>query len=173
VSAARPATRSANFQQGENPRPPNSRWVPDVLTPKAPRAGGFPKVPAPTPRVYSVRRGFSAPAHSTRGGEIVCGVSAGHCALQRLSSQHLLHYWSPSGLHFYFRSVPSGVVQRTGCGACGFGYPHQVWWAPPLYLARAWPRCATTCGLQPHAARHTLHTPSTSCSTMSQEVSPS
>jgi hypothetical protein len=36
------------------------------------------------------------------------------------------------------RGVPSGYVQRTGCSACGLGYPHQVWWAPPMYIARAW-----------------------------------
>jgi hypothetical protein len=36
------------------------------------------------------------------------------------------------------RSAPSGLVQRTGCGACGLGYPHQFWWAPPMYIARSW-----------------------------------
>jgi hypothetical protein len=37
-------------------------------------------------------------------------------------------------------SVPSGLVQRTGCSACGLGYPHQFWWAPPMYMyiARSW-----------------------------------
>jgi hypothetical protein len=30
------------------------------------------------PRVYSGRRRFSAPAHSTREAQLVCGVSAGH-----------------------------------------------------------------------------------------------
>jgi hypothetical protein len=47
-------------------------------------------------------------------------------AFQRPSSQHLLHYWSPSGFHFCCRGVPSGCVQRIGCSACGLGYPHQV-----------------------------------------------
>jgi hypothetical protein len=98
-----------------------------------------------TPRVYSVRRRFSAPAHSTREARLVCGVSAaiGHWAFQRYSSQHLLSFRSPFGFHFCFRSVPSGFVQRTGCSACGLGHPHQVWWAPPMYIAarpgRAWP----------------------------------
>jgi hypothetical protein len=27
-----------------------------------------------------------------------------------------------------------GLVQRTGCSACGLGHPHQVWWAPPMYV---------------------------------------
>jgi hypothetical protein len=52
--------------------------------------------------------------------------------------QHLLHYGSPFGFHFCFRSVPSGLVQRTGCSACGLGYPHQFWWAPPMYITRSW-----------------------------------
>jgi hypothetical protein len=66
-------------------------------------------------------------------------------AFQRPSSQRLLHYWSPSSFHLfpvcwqlqwaYYpdfarveapRSAPSGFVQRTGCSACGLGYPHQV-----------------------------------------------
>jgi hypothetical protein len=68
-------------------------------------------------------------------------------AFQRPSSQRrLLHYWSPSSFHlfpvcwqlqraYYLdfararspRSAPSGgCVQRTGCSACGLGYPHQV-----------------------------------------------
>jgi hypothetical protein len=59
-------------------------------------------------------------------------------SFQRHSTQHLLHYCPPSGFHFCFRSVPSGCVRRTGCGACGLGYPHQVWWAPPMYIARSW-----------------------------------
>jgi hypothetical protein len=56
--AARPTTtttRSAIWQQGkgkgETPRRQFRRWMPDVLTPKVPRAGGFPKAPAPTPPV--------------------------------------------------------------------------------------------------------------------------
>jgi hypothetical protein len=35
--------------------------------------------------------------------------------------------------------VPSGCVQRTGCSACGLGYPHQFWWASQhMYIARSW-----------------------------------
>jgi hypothetical protein len=57
-------------------------------------------------------------------------------AFQRHSTQHLLRYRSPFGFHFCFRSVPSGFVQRIGCGACGLGYPHQVW------LVGSLPPCA-------------------------------
>jgi hypothetical protein len=70
-----------------------------------------------------------------------------------IGTQHLLHCRSPSSFHlvpvcrqlqraYYLdfararapRGVPSGFVQRTGCSACGLGYPHQVWWAPPMYI---------------------------------------
>jgi hypothetical protein len=55
-------------------------------------------------------------------------------AFQRPSSQRLLHYWPPSSFYLFpvtvlraaYRCVPSGFVQRTGCSACGLGYPHQV-----------------------------------------------
>jgi hypothetical protein len=43
-----PNNAVSNFPAGGDPPPPNRRWMSDVLTPKAPRAGGFPKVPAPT-----------------------------------------------------------------------------------------------------------------------------
>jgi hypothetical protein len=56
-------------------------------------------------------------------------------AFQRHSTQHLLHYWSLSGPVLFTQPPPSGCVQRTGCSACGLGYPHQVWWAPPMYMA--------------------------------------
>jgi hypothetical protein len=104
------------------------------------------------PRVCSVRQHLSAPAHGTRRGQIECGGSAGlSSTFQRHGIPHLLHYWSPSSFHFVPvcwqlrracypdfaramtpRSVPSGFVQRTGCSACGLGYPHQVWWDPPM-----------------------------------------
>jgi hypothetical protein len=127
-------------------------WMPDVLTPKAlaqsppppvvklelNAEGGFPEVPAPPhPRVYSVlRQRFLAPARSTREDQVWCAVVLPAIgAFQRPSSQHLLRYWCPSGLHFVlcFRSAPSGGVQRTRCGACGLGHPHLVWWAPPVH----------------------------------------
>ena len=125
----------------------------DVLTPKVPRAGGFPKVPAPTPPcVFRSPALFSARSrHTQRAGQRPDRVwwfcrSAGHSStFQRHGTQHLLHYWSPSSFHlvpvcrqlqraYYLdfararapRSVPSGCVQRTGCSACGLGYPHQV-----------------------------------------------
>jgi hypothetical protein len=77
-------------------------------------------------------------AHGKPGLCVVCLPAIS--AFQRHSTQHLLHYRSPFGFHFCFRSAPSGFVQRTGCSACGLGYPHQVWWAPPMYIARAWSR---------------------------------
>jgi hypothetical protein len=46
-------------------------------------------------------------------------------AFSRYSTQHLLHYGSPFGFHFCFRSVPSGFVQRTGCSACGLQQPRE------------------------------------------------
>jgi hypothetical protein len=51
------------------PPPPNRRWVLvlDVLTPKAPRAGGFPKAPAPAPLVcIRLPTLFSARSQHTR-----------------------------------------------------------------------------------------------------------
>jgi hypothetical protein len=80
-------------------------------------------------------------AHRKPGFCVVCLPAIG--AFQRHSTQHLLHYGPPFGFHFCFRSVPSSLVQRTGCSACGLGYPHQVWWDPPMYIARAWPRWAS------------------------------
>jgi hypothetical protein len=94
--------------------------------PEGPRNG--------TPRVYSVRRRFSAPAHGTHRKPGFCVVCLPAIrAFQRHSTQHFLRYGPPFGFHFCFRSVPSGLVQRTGCSACGLGYPHQVWWAPHVH----------------------------------------
>ena len=66
---------------GKPPLPPNRRWMSDVLTPKVPRPCR--RLPSRRPPhrpgcVYSVRRHFSAPAHSTRRGQMDCGGSAGH-----------------------------------------------------------------------------------------------
>jgi hypothetical protein len=80
-------------------------------------------------------------AHEKPGLCVVCLPAIR--AFQRYSTRHLLRYRSPFGFHFCFRSAPSGFVQRTGCSACSLGYPHQVWWAPPMYIARAWPRRAS------------------------------
>jgi hypothetical protein len=166
VAAARKASRyfrSAICQQGDPPpaakSPPS---IPCRAPPRPPRAQAVSRRPPHRPpRVYSVRQRFSAPAHGTRRGQIERGGSAGlRSTFQRHGTQHLLHYWSPSSFHlvpvcrqlqraYYLdlararahrRSVPSGFVQRTGCSACGLGYPHQVWWAPPMYIARAWAR---------------------------------
>jgi hypothetical protein len=87
-------------------------------------------------------------AHRKPGLWVVCLPASS--AFQRHSTQHLLHYWSPSSFHlvpvcrqlqraYYLvfarvrapRGVPSGFVQHTGCSACGLGYPHQVWCPPP------------------------------------------
>jgi hypothetical protein len=50
-------------------------------------AGGFPEVPPPPGGLvsspFTSAFHFSAPAHSTRGGRLMCGVSAGH---QRFSA---------------------------------------------------------------------------------------
>jgi hypothetical protein len=98
--------------------------MPDVLTPKAPRAGGFPKVPAPPPPcVLRSPALFSARSQHTQRPDSAWWFCRPIGAFQRPSSQRLLHYWSPSGFHFCCRSVPSGCVQRTGCSACGLGYP--------------------------------------------------
>jgi hypothetical protein len=169
VAAARKASqyfRSAICQQGNTPPPsPNRRHLyhaePLHASPCR-RAGGFPEAPAPTPPpcVFRSPALFSARSRHTRRGQIECGGSAGlSSTFQRHGTQHLLHYWSPSSFHlvlvcrqlqraYYLdfararahRGVPSGFVQRTGCSACGLGYPHQVWWAPPMYIARAWAR---------------------------------
>jgi hypothetical protein len=56
-------------------------------------------------------------------------------AFQRHSSQLPLPCWPPSSANLLLKPFPSGCVrscvQRTGCGAFGLGYPHQVWWDPP------------------------------------------
>ena len=155
-----PNNAVSNLPAGGYPPPPNRRWMSDVLTPKVPRAGGFPKVPAPTsPCVFRSPALFSARSRHTQRPDRVWCVCRPISTFQRHSSRHLLHYWSPSSFHFVPvcwqlrracypdfaramapRSVPSGFVQRTGCSACGLGYPHQVWWAPPMYIARAWAR---------------------------------
>jgi hypothetical protein len=150
LRAAKPLAQRAvsNLPAGDNniitpaaKSPLNAgRAIPTVT-----RAGGFPKVPAPSPPcVLRSPAHFSARSQHTQRPDRVwwfCRPSA-IGAFQRPSSQRLLfhYYWSPSGFRFCCRGVPSGCVQRTGCSACGLGYPHQVWWAPPMYIARAWPR---------------------------------
>ena len=166
VAAARKASRyfrSVIFLRSTRPRPqPNRRHLyhaePLHATPKCYffRAGGFPKVPAAAPPVcilFADAFQRLLTAHRKPGLCVVCLLAI--IAFQRHSTQHLLHYWSPSSFHlcpvcwqlqraYYLdfarvrapRGVPSGFVQRTGCSACGLGYPHQVWWAPPMYIAR-------------------------------------
>jgi hypothetical protein len=138
-----PNNAVSNSPAGGDPPPPNSRWMSDVLTPKVPRAGGFPKVPAPTPPcVFRSPALFSAHSQHTRRPDSVVFLPA-IGAFQRHSTQHLLRCRSPSSFHLvpvcrqlqracYLdfarvrapRGVPSGFVQRTGCSACGLGYPH-------------------------------------------------
>ena len=74
--------------------------MPDVLTPKVPRAGGFPKVPAPTspvctPFASAFQRPLTAHAEARWSAVVLPAIDA----FQRPSSQRLLHYWSPSGFH--------------------------------------------------------------------------
>ena len=164
LRAAKPLAqqRGQQFASRGNLPPPIRHWMPDVPTPKAkvPRAGGFPKAPTPTPPcVFCSPTLFSACSQHTQRPDRVRCVCRPISTFQRHSSRHLLHYWSPSSFHFVPvcwqlrracypdfaramapRGVPSGFVQRTGCSACGLGYPHQVWWAPPMYIARAWAR---------------------------------
>ena len=110
------------------------------------RAGGFPEVPATVPPVcilFADAFQRLLTAHRKPGLCKVCLPAIS--TFQRHSTQHLLHYWPPSSFHlvpvcrqlqraYYLdfarvrapRGVPSGCVQRTGCSACGLGYPHQV-----------------------------------------------
>jgi hypothetical protein len=105
------------------------------------RAGSSPKAPAPVPPVCIPFADAFQRLLTAHGKPSLCVVCLPVIStFQRHSTQHLLHYRSPFSFHFCFRSVPSGFVQRIGCGACGLGHPHQVWWAPPMYIARAWPR---------------------------------
>jgi hypothetical protein len=77
LRAAKPLV--GNLPAGGDHPPPIRRWMPVVLALKVPRAGGFPKAPAPPPPAFiPLAKRFSAPAHSTREGQIVCGGSAGH-----------------------------------------------------------------------------------------------
>jgi hypothetical protein len=107
------------------------------------RAGGFPKVPAPVSPVSVLFAGAFQRLLTARrkpGLCVVCLPAIG--AFQRHSTQLFLHYRSSFCFHLLpcvpftgaFQrllpvpgSVPSGLVQRTGCSACtcGLGYPHS------------------------------------------------
>jgi hypothetical protein len=101
-----------------------------------------PQRPYPRVYVYSVRRRLSAPAHGTQEARLLWGVLPAIITFQRHSTQHpsIVDCRSLSGPIFLLQEVPFSCVQRTGCSACGLGYPHQVWWAPLMYIARAWSR---------------------------------
>jgi hypothetical protein len=155
-----PATREANRyfrpvvrQQGlktRNPRRPRrqiaafyikqSPFMPPRSATSLAQAGSRRPPQRHPPCVFLSPTLFSACSRHTRspGFCVVCLPAIS--AFQRHSTQHLLRYGPPFGFHFCFCSVPSGLVQRTGCNACGLGHPHQVWWAPPMYIARAWSR---------------------------------
>ena len=149
--AARPTTRSAICQQGDV-RCANSQSPPCRRFPEGPRTDLIACIPFASAFQRPLTRQHNRP-------DRVWWFCRPISAFQRPGTQHLLHYWSPSSFHLvpvcwqlrracYLdfaralapRSVPSGYVQRTGCSACGLGYPHQVWWAPPMYIARAWAR---------------------------------
>jgi hypothetical protein len=91
------------------------------------------------PCVFRSPTPFSACSQHTGSGKpglcVVCLPAIS--AFQRYSTHHLLRCRSPFGFHFCFRSAPSGFVQRTGCSACGLGYPHQVGWSPPMYIVHS------------------------------------
>jgi hypothetical protein len=122
---------------------------PGVLLLSRGRFSSPPPRPRPrngTPRVCVFRSPtpFSAcsqhTAHRKPGLCVVCLPAIN--AFQRHSTQHLLHCRSPSSPILLLQEVPFSCVQRTGCSVCGLGYPHQVWWAPSMYIARAWSRWA-------------------------------
>jgi hypothetical protein len=124
------------------------------------RAGGFPKVPATVPPMCILfADAFQRLLTAHRKAGLCVVVLPAIDAFQHPSSQRLLRYCPPSSFYLFPvcwqlqrahyldfarvrapRSATSGCVQRTGCSACGLGYPHQVWWAPPMYIARAWAR---------------------------------
>jgi hypothetical protein len=141
-----------------NPPPPNRRHLYHTEPLHSPPCRWVPEGPRTDPPcVFCSPALFSACSQHTGSPAFVWCVCRPTSTFQRHSSRHLLHYWSPSSSHlvpvcrqlqraYYLdfarvrapRGVPSGFVQRTGCGACGLGYPHQVWWAPPMYTSRAW-----------------------------------
>jgi hypothetical protein len=84
-----PSNSVKSLPAGGYPPPPNRRWMPDVLTPKAPRAcGRFPTGLRTGPPCVFVCQRFSAPAHSTCGGQIECGGLPAISTFQRHSTQH-------------------------------------------------------------------------------------
>ena len=145
--AARPTTRSAICQQG---KPPAAKSPLDVrcANSQSPPCGRFPEGPrtdliACIPFASAFQRPLTRQHNRP---DRVWWFSRPISAFRRPSTQHLLHCRFPSSFHFVPvcwqlrracypdfaramapRSVPSGVVQRTGCSACGLGYPHQVW----------------------------------------------
>jgi hypothetical protein len=118
------------------PRHPEARSATSLARAASPRAEPRgPRATAPPvciPFADAFQR-LLLTAHRSKPGFCVVGLPAIR-TFQRHGPQHLLHYGSPFGFHFCFRNVPSGFVQRTGYSACGLGYPHQVWWAPPMYM---------------------------------------
>jgi hypothetical protein len=150
VAAARKAQSEPVFPVSNLPAQPAICTMQGLFTlhatPKChfSRAGGFPKAPATAPPCVFRSPGlFSACSrpHGTQEARLLCGVLPAISTFQRHSTHHpsiVGHFPVPSC--YCKRSRPFSCVQRTGCGACGLGYPHQVWWAPPVYIARAWSR---------------------------------
>jgi hypothetical protein len=86
-----------------------------TITPKVPRAGGFPKAPATTPPRFSpFASAFQRPltAHVKAGLCVVFLPAIG--AFQRPSTQHPLHYWAPSGVLLLTQSPLPVVFNALG-----------------------------------------------------------
>jgi hypothetical protein len=92
VAAARKASRyfrSAICQHSASPRCQiTTIYAMQSLLTTPPVRAGSRRPPHRPPRVYSVRQRFSAPAHSTRGGQIVCGGLPAISAFQHHSTHH-------------------------------------------------------------------------------------
>jgi hypothetical protein len=109
------------------------------------RAGSRSRPPRYPPCVFCSPTLFSACSQHTGNTAFVWCVCRPLVLFSAIahSISSVMRYAHPFGFYFCFRSAPSGLVQRTGCSACGLGYPHQVWSAPPMCIARAWSRCAS------------------------------
>jgi hypothetical protein len=135
-----PATREASRyfrstirQQGITPAaksPPSISSRASSCHPEVPllSRGLFPERPAPrsgTPRVYSVRRRFSAPAHTAHGKPGLCVVCLpAISAFQRYSSHHLLSITAPLSVFTFVSAVSRpGLFNVLGVALLRLGLP--------------------------------------------------